>query len=340
VRYLRSRTHHGHTLLWLLVLTFASIAHAQLPPTPASPQPLGSISGVVTDANGDGIAGAHITLSGPALPELRRILSGPNGRFTFDDVPAQRLTLTIAAEGFGPATNTLTLAPGEDLNAPTIALDAATNIDVEVGSRAQEELAEQQIHIEETQRLIGIVPNFFVTYNWHAAPLTSRQKYQLAWKSVIDPMTFVVNGGIAGVQQWQGDLKGYGEGAQGYGKRYGAATADFISGTVIGGAIVPSILHQDPRYFYMGDARSVPIRALYSLSTAVICRGDNGRWQPNYSSVLGDLAAGSLSNLYYPVSDRHGIKLTVQNGLLGAAFDGVNNLLQEFVLRRVTPHTH
>ena len=75
--------------------------------------------------------------------------------------------------------------------------------------------------------------------------------------------------------------------------------------TFIGSAILPSILHQDPRYFYKGTG-SITSRALYAISTVVICRGDNGRWQPNYSNVAGNLISAGISNLYYPASNRNG----------------------------------
>ncbi|MHB1744235.1 MAG: carboxypeptidase-like regulatory domain-containing protein, partial [Acidobacteriaceae bacterium] len=94
----------------------------------------------------------------------------------------------------------------------------------------------------------------------------------------------------------------------------------------------PSVLHQDPRYFYKGVG-SIRSRALYALSTVFICRGDNGRWQPNYSNVLGTFAAGGISNAYYPANDR-GFQLTMENSLIGLAAGGGTALLQEFLIRK------
>jgi hypothetical protein len=110
---------------------------------------------------------------------------------------------------------------------------------------------------------------------------------------------------------------------------------NLVVGNMLGGAILPMVFHQDPRYFYKGTG-SVWSRAGYALSTAVIARGDNGRWQPNYSGILGNFGAGAISNLYYPASSRQGASLTIGNGLLGIAADGVSNVLQEFVLRKLT----
>ena len=143
-------------------------------------------------------------------------------------------------------------------------------------------------------------------------------------------------GGAAGIEQAENEFSGYGQGAQGYAKRFGAGYADTVSGTFIGGAILPSLLKQDPRYFYKGTG-SKRARALYAIANAFICKGDNGRWQPNYSNVLGSLAAGGISNLYYPALDRDGAELTFENAALGLGASAVANLLQEFVIRKFTP---
>ena len=187
---------------------------------------------------------------------------------------------------------------------------------------------------QEKQRVFGVIPNFYVTYVPDAVPLTSKQKFGLAWKTTIDPVNFAVVGVIAGVQQAQNNFKDYGQGAQGYGKRYGASYADFVSDTFIGGALFPSLLKQDPRYFYKGTG-TTRSRVLYALANAVICKGDNGHWQFNYSSVAGSLAAGGISNLYYPANDR-GAALVFENTLIGIGENAATNLLQEFVIRKLT----
>jgi hypothetical protein len=206
--------------------------------------------------------------------------------------------------------------------------------DVEVGL-SQTEVAEEEIKIEEKQRVLGVIPNFYVSYDPNAVPLTSKQKFKLAWKTIVDPVTFVLVGGIAGVEQAQNDFSGYGQGAQGYGKRFGAGYADTITGTFIGSAILPSLLKQDPRYFYKGSG-SKRSRILYAIANAVICKGDNGRWQPNYSNILGSLAAGGISNLYYPAQDHNGAGLTFENAALGIGASAAANLLQEFLIRKLT----
>src|SRR4029077_15982729 len=180
---------------------------------------------------------------------------------------------------------------------------------------------------QEKQRALGFIPNFYVSYVPNAAPLAPKQKFELAWKEMVDPVTFGLTGAIAGIQQAQNDFSGYGQGAQGYAKRYGAAYADTVTSTLIGSALLPSLLKQDPRYFYKGTG-SKRSRFLYAVANSVICKGDNGKWQPNYSSILGSLAAGGISNSYYPAKDR-GAGLTFENAALGIGATAAANLLQE-----------
>jgi len=198
------------------------------------------------------------------------------------------------------------------------------------------ELAQEQMKDEEKQRVLGFIPNFYVTYVPNAAPLNTRQKFELAWKSTIDPVTFGITGAVAGYQQANNQFSGYGQGAQGYAKRYGASYADVVTSTFIGGAILPSLFKQDPRYFYKGTG-SVRSRVLYAIANSVICKGDNGHWQANYSAILGSLAAGGISNLYYPAGDR-GAGLTFENTGIGIGGTAAANLLQEFVLRKLSTH--
>jgi hypothetical protein len=116
-----------------------------------------------------------------------------------------------------------------------------------------------------------------------------------------------------------------------------AAYGDALIGTMIGGAILPSLLRQDPRYFYKGTG-STRSRILYALANAVVCKGDNGHWQADYSGILGALAAGGISNLYYPAGSRNGAELTFENTLIGLGGSAVGNLFQEFLVRKLTPH--
>jgi hypothetical protein len=111
--------------------------------------------------------------------------------------------------------------------------------------------------------------------------------------------------------------------------------ADATVGTLLTGSVLPMVFRQDPRYFYKGTGTTMS-RTFYALKTTVICKGDNGRWQPAYANVLGTFGAGAVSGLYYPGGE-HGGMLVLENGLTALAFDGFSNVMQEFVLRRMTP---
>ena len=299
---------------------------------PADPPASGVISGTIVDQSGAVVAGARVKLTGADQALNREVLSGEDGEFSFANIAPGPFQLTLTSKGFATQTSSGVLHPGETAIVP-LALNVASNVtEVQVGV-AWEEVAEEQIKVEEKQRILGAIPNFYVSYIPNAVALNAKQKFELAWKSVIDPFTFVVVGGTAGVEQAQNHFIGYGQGAQGYAKRFGANYADTVTGTYIGGAILPSLLKQDPRYFYKGTG-SVPSRTMYAIAMSVICKGDNRRWQPNYSGILGALAAGGISNLYYPALDRDGAELTFENAAIGIASNAVTNLLQEFVIRK------
>jgi hypothetical protein len=185
--------------------------------------------------------------------------------------------------------------------------------------------AETELQQEEHQRIFGLMPNFNTSNVQNAEPLSAGEKLQLASKSALDPFTFVVAGLDAGLGQLQNSFPAYGQGATGYAKRFGASYADTFDGTMLGNALFPILLKQDPRYFRRGVG-SFKGRLWYALASTVRCKDDKGDWVMNSSNVLGNLAAGGISNLYYPPSDR-GAALTVERaftvtaeGALGAVF--------------------
>jgi len=298
---------------------------------------LGSISGTVTDSDGDAVRDALVTLTIDSAKEPRKIVSGDGGEFRFTGMAAGKFTVSVTAEGMAAGSASGVLQAGQSEVVSPIVL-AVASVASEVDAMSVHDQAEVEIKEEEHQRLLGIVPNFYVAYNWNSAPLSTKQKFKLAAFNVIDPVNIGIDAAIAGYQQWQGDFNGYGTGPASYGKRFGANYGDLVVGTFVGGAILPSILHQDPRYFYMGKG-TVMHRLLYAMASAVICKGDNGKWQPNYSSIGGDVAAGAIANVYYPASDRDGASIVIEQGLLGALGDGLGNVVQEFLFKKVTPHS-
>jgi hypothetical protein len=307
---------------------------AALPDAPR-PQP-GIIVGTVIDVNGSAVPGATVVLADPNLKSPRTIVTNNNGFFEFNDVePGVPYHVNIGAQGFASWTSPdVTLAPGQYVILPVNKLRIAKEVTTVTVGYSPEEVATEQVKIEEKQRVFGIIPNFYVSYEKDAAPLTTKLKFQLAAKVTFDPITFLGVGIVAAAGQ-AGDHPNYPEGWKGYGERYGAAYTNGFTDIIIGGAILPSLLHQDPRYFYQGTGTSKS-RALHALASPFVCRGDNGERQPNYSTIGGDLASAALSNAYYPASNR-GVGLFLSNFLIGTGQRAASNLMQEFVLRRITP---
>jgi hypothetical protein len=299
------------------------------------PQPeRGHITGTVTDVNNDTVPSANVVLEGTGLKEPSKVMSDSNGSFKFDDVDAGTYTVTISATGFGNWTSpAVTVAPGQYviLNGSQLKIaEALTTVSV---TYSPEKAATEQVKREEAQRVFGFVPNFYVVYDRDPEPLSTKLKFQLALRTSIDPVTIGGVGVLAAIHQ-AGDTPNYRQGWGGYGERFGAAAADGISDIMIGGAILPSLLHQDPRYFYQGTGTNKS-RVFHALSSPFVCRGDNGKLQPNFSSVGGDLSSSALSNLYYPPSNR-GAGLVFGNFVISTGERMLSSVIQEFVLPRFT----
>ena len=297
----------------------------------------GTVAGTVADQTGALIPGVHVKLTPANRAAEQETVTDGYGQFYFLNVPAGNFELTISATNFETQVVSGTVHPGEHYVAPQTTLVIATaTTQVSVGALTQEEEAEQEVQQQEKQRVLGFIPNFFVSYVPNAAPLSPKQKFRLAWKSSSDPISIVLVGVVAGIEQKTNAFPGYGQGAEGYAKRFGATYADVVSGTFFGGAIFPTILKQDPRYFYKGTGK-FRSRFLYALSAAFICKGDNKQGQPNYSNILGNLAAGGLANAYYPASDR-GAGLTFRTAGIRIGETALAGVFQEFIIRKLTPN--
>jgi len=339
---MRHPTAAGSMLLLMLALGEVCSAqtvssHQLFEEIPA--QSPGYLSGTVFDQTGAVRVGAevHLTTDGHSSGQLR---SGDNGQFYFAEVPPGSFRLEVTSSGFATGEFSGILGPGETYLVPPITLvvaKAVTDVWVRDNPLTAVEVADLQIKEQDKQRVFGLFPNFYVSYVKDAVPLTAAQKFRLAWKTSSDPMTFVGVGLLAGVEQATNAFEEYGQGAQGYAKRFGSSYTDAVAGTFIGSAILPSLLKQDPRYFYRGTG-TTGSRFLYAVASPLFCRGDNMRWQPNYSNVVGAFAAGGISSLYYPASDRYGAGLVVENALIRLGEMSFEGVLQEFVIRRLTPH--
>lgn len=324
-------------------------ANTQEPPlstTGQSVQPIGpatsqqaqssSIAGTVSDTNGAVVPGAKVTLADPNGATLQTAVADNWGRFTFSGVPAGTFTITVNSPGLATfKSGAIAVTAGQNVELPqTVLRVGKTHADVQVVATLNE-VAQAQVQAQEKQRVLGIVPNFYSSYIWNAAPMTPKQKFGLALRSSIDPVTFVVAAGTAGVEQWHNTFPGYGTGAEGYFKRFGAAYADYTIYTMIADAALPSLFKQDPRYFYMGSG-STKSRALYAMSRTFVTRADDGHSQVNWSHLLGAFATAGISNVYHAPQDRTA-SLTLRNAGIIIGGSVATNLIREFLLRKLTP---
>ncbi|MGB9030808.1 MAG: carboxypeptidase-like regulatory domain-containing protein [Acidobacteriaceae bacterium] len=310
-------------------------------PGRAGPDAPSTIEGTVTNTNGGVVEGARVVLSGEKPGDQRVVESGSNGQFAFSGLPAGTFRLTVSAPGMGKVVSPqIILSAGQTRFLPALVMQVSAGItEVRVvGNQREieEEEAEEDMHIEESQRVLGVIPNFYSSFDWNAPPLDAKQKFKLAFRSEIDPITFAGAAAIAGGEEYKGIYPGYGTGFSGFGKRFAAQYANDLDSRMIGSALLPSLFHQDPRYFYKGTG-TIRSRALYAIKSAVICRGDNGKPEFDFSHIGGDFAAGTMSNLYYPESNE-GPSLVFINGLIEIAGQAGTNLVREFVLRGLTTH--
>ncbi len=301
-------------------------------------QATGMVFGTVRDGDEALVQGADVTLIDTATRQERTTVSDGGGTFTFSGVVAGDFRLMIRAKGLAAEEIAGTLTPGEIYNAPAIRLRVATaNTEVMVTPETQYELAVQEVRQEEKQRVLGIVPNYFVTYEKDPVPLRAKQKFSLGLRSTLDPTHFAFAAGVAGFEQMVGMYSGFGSGPEGYGKRYGAALATTTTSELLRGSVFPSLFRQDPRYYYRGTGSNWE-RTKYAVETALIAKSDKGRWETNYSAIFAGFTAGAVSNFYYAPSDRHGAALTIESGFISLAGVAFGHVMQEFFFRSMTTH--
>jgi len=326
---MRHELRGGTAAAALWVMSIPGLAFAQ---TAAA----GAIDGVVKDGSGSAVAGAIVTLDTAASTGQRTTVADDAGAFHFSGVAPGNYKVTIAANGFAAWTADVAEGSGESPAALAAVLQVAP-VSSSVDVLPSHELAAEQLKTEEKQRVLGVFPHYLVTYDPNAAPLSAGQKFQLGWKSIVDPEVFLSTGISAGIQQARNSYPEFGQGVEGYAKRYGAQYANRVSGVMIRHVVMQAVFHQDPRYFYKGTG-SFGSRVLYAIGTAFVCKGDNGRWQPDYSDVVGGAAASQISRLYYPATSRPGLR-AFHSVLLGFSGRASGHLMEEFVLRYVTTHT-
>ena len=297
----------------------------------------GAVQGRVQDPDGAWVLGASVRLEVGDARVSRATLTDGQGKFVFRDVPAGAYHLVVTAPGLAPwkTEGEVDRRTGLDL-ADLVLGKAVASAEVQVTAE-RTEIGAAQVQMEEKQRVLGVIPNFYAVYVWDAEPLTARQKFDMAWKMSADPVSVLTSASMAGIEQAQNSFAGYRQGAAGYSKRFSAAYGDTVASTMLGQAVFPAIFRQDPRYFVKGRG-SVMSRGLYAISSAVVCRGDNRKWQPNYSNMVGNVTSAALSNVYYPATDRRGAGLLIRNSMVTTGMGAIGGLFQEFVVRHFTPH--
>ena len=336
----------GVFILAPATLTFAQhadlelVARSVLPDAP-NPQDAAqvtpaAINGTVKDVYGAAISGAAVMLENALSGDKRTSVTNDGGGFNFLAIDPGTYRITILANGFAPWTSSpIIVQKGAPYELPPIVLQVASASSSVSVSASQHDIAEEQIKEEEKQRLLGILPEFFVSYRWNPVPLTTKQKFELALKSSFDPVPLTLVGAMAGYSQANNHLRPFGQGTQGYAKRFGVKFADASDDAMISKAVLPSIFHQDPRYFVKGTG-SAQSRAFHAMVFPFVCRGDNGRSMPNYSMMLGVYASAELANKYYPPGWRPGMSAEYYSlDYLGTSVD---NLIREFVTPHLTTH--
>jgi Carboxypeptidase regulatory-like domain len=299
-------------------------------------QATASIQGKATDSSGTSVFGAVVTVKGPN-GTTRTTVTDVEGAFQILSLPPGNYDVKISASGFSDWTASNVPASLTPESQPLAAvIQVAPSVTTVTVGLAPEELAAEQVKQETQQRVMGVIPNYFVAYEGHAAPLSPKQKLNLSYKMLIDPATFAAVGITAGIQQGRNSYRQFGQGSEGYGKRFGAAYGSAATNLLITSVLADSVLHQDPRYFYSGEGTKKQ-RAWYAIESAFRAKGDNGKWQPPYAGLLGAVAAAELSDLYYPGS-------RTQYTLLGRSlmfhFVGLIglNLGEELFLKKFTSH--
>ena len=319
-------------LACMLFVVLVALTSASAQQTASQEPQTGTILGTVLDITGGTVPNAVVKLQEQA--KQRAFVTGSDGFFKFDEVPPGtpvRVEIN-ASELKNWTSREIILQPGQFFILTDVNL-AVAPVETSVSAVTPEQVAAEQIKVQEQQRVLGVIPNFYVTYEHKPAALTPKLKFQLAMKALTDPVTIAGFGMNAEIYQ-AADYPSYRLGAAGYGQRLGATFAGGYSKILIGDAILPSLFHQDPRYFYQGTG-TTKSRLLHALSTPFITRGDDGHKEFNYSDILGDVASGAIANAYYPSQDR-GAGLVARSALIGVGGRMAFGVVQEFVLRRWT----
>ena len=240
----------------------------------------GSVTGIVLDNSGASVPGAEVSVMHEDGTELHTTMSGANGDFNFTNMPSGSYFVIVNAKDFAVFTSAnFVVADQQVYEVPDVSLSVAT-ANMEITVHPTEFIAAEQIRAAEKQRLMGVIPNFYTSYVVDAAPLTAKQKFRFAVRGTFDPVSMLGVGFGAGIEQATDAYAGYGQGAAGYAKRFAAKFTDGRTSDFLTHAVFPSLLHQDPRYYYQGSG-SAKSRLAHAVTSAFLARSDTGLTVPN-----------------------------------------------------------
>jgi len=205
--------------------------------------------------------------------------------------PAQQTSLPTSPD---PSTQTQPQTPAKDQSAP-----AQTPTDKDKDKKSTDPNSQGKVVGTSNDRLFYTLPNFLSIENTaQLPPLTTKQKYAVVARGTFDPVQYPWWAFLSAINQADNSEPGYGQGWEAYGKRFGTAAADGIIENFMTAAVLPSLLHQDPRFFQSSKG-GFTRRTFYAVSRIFVTRTDSGHSQFNYSEIVGSALSASISTYSY-----------------------------------------
>jgi len=295
---------------------------------------------VVSDIQGGLIPGAHVVAARAGAPESESQEATANsvGRFRFADLAPGSYSVTISSPGFeNYRIQNITLKPGDTYELPEVALPIArTSADATV-TLTETQIAEAELNDELHQRVLGILPNYYTSYIWDAAPLNMRQKFKLAIRSATDPVFFATTALSAGIQQATSSNPEYGSGPSGYFELYASDYGGALVGRVVTSVLLNSLFHEDPRYFVMTNG-SVVRRSWHAISSTFLQRGDDKKFHPAYANFMGGAISAVVVSTWHPDSTTSVGTRVLNDTVLDLGGLAIRNLAREFLFRHLARH--
>jgi len=308
--------------------------------SPAGPEAHSRISGVVSDIQGGLIPGAHVVAERAGAPagESQQTNADDKGFFRFSDLLAGAYIITITSPGFDtyriPGIN---IKPGESYELPEVALPIArTTADATV-TLTEQQIAEVELNDELHQRVLGVLPNYYTSYIWDAAPLTMRQKFKLAIRSATDPVFYATTALGTGINFATSANPEYGGGPSGYWELYASNYGGALVGRVVTSVLLNSLFKEDPRYFVMTNG-SVARRSWHAISSTFLQRGDDKHWHPAYSNFIGGATSAVVVSTWHPDSTVSMGQRVLNDTVLDLGGEAIRNLAREFLFRHLARH--